>query len=238
MGTPSLGLHKALITEIKRSAPHPEWVQMYRQGIPSPKIAAGAGVAASTVRYHLQIAAQADPAIRIEHKAATRPLTRNSPAGARNMSDTIAFYEAEGRLPTTSGATARERAMGVWLHRRREEAAQGILSPSYRQGLGVIPGWEKASTRKADDEARWHNRLAEVIHYRTDGNDWPRHKKADTEQERLLGVWLHIQRIKHRRNQLDQNKEARLNEHLPGWRSGRVRGRPAATSTPPRRAAI
>ncbi len=58
------------------------------------------------------------------------------------------------------------------------------------------------------------------------GNDWPRHKKTDTEQERLLGMWLHIQRMKYRRNELDYGKEEQLNTLLRGWRDGRTRGRP------------
>jgi hypothetical protein len=97
----------------------------------------------------------------------------------------------------------------------------------HKTGLSVIPGWDRPSTRKAGDEARWHQRLAELTTYRAAGNDWPRHKQAETEQERLLGVWLHTQRIKHRRNELDQNKESQLNTLLPGWRDGRTRGRPA-----------
>jgi len=47
------------------------------------------------------------------------------------------------------------------------------------------------------------------------GNDWPRHKKTDTEEERVLGMWLHIQRMKYRRNELRQNKETQLNTLLP-----------------------
>jgi len=58
------------------------------------------------------------------------------------------------------------------------------------------------------------------------GNDWPRHKRTDTEEERLLGMWLHIQRMKYRRNELAHDKEAQLNMLLPGWRDGRTRGRP------------
>jgi len=58
------------------------------------------------------------------------------------------------------------------------------------------------------------------------GSDWPRHKKTDTEEERVLGMWLHIQRMKYRRNELDQDNEARLNAMLPRWRDGRARGRP------------
>lgn len=211
------------MTEVKRRAPHPEWVQMYRQGIPSPKIAAEAGAAESTVRYHLHLAVQAEPAIREEHKAAAGSVTRNSPAGFRNMKDVVALYVEEGRLPSTHSGSARERAAAVWLHRRRQEAAEGHLSPIYKEGLSIIPGWDRPSTRKADDEARWHQRLTEVVMYRAEGKDWPRHKQADTERERLLGVWLHSQRIKYRRSELDQDKEAVLNTVLPGWPTGRKR---------------
>ncbi|WP_306905345.1 helicase associated domain-containing protein [Arthrobacter pascens] len=139
------------------------------------------------------------------------------------MNDIIAFYTAEGRLPSTHGTSSRERAIGVWLHRRKQDAAQGTLSLIYREGLRGIPGWDRPSTRNADDEARWHQRLAELIAFRAVGNDWPRHKKAETEQERVLGVWLHSQRIKHRRSELNEGKEKLLNTILPGWRTGRKR---------------
>jgi hypothetical protein len=54
------------------------------------------------------------------------------------------------------------------------------------------------------------------------GNDWPRQKRTNTEKERLLGMWLRIQRMKYRRNELDQDNEAQLNMLLPGWRNGRT----------------
>jgi transposase len=146
------------MTEARRKAPHPEWVQMYRQGIPSPKIAAEAGAAESTVRYHLHLAVQAEPSIREEHKAASGTVTRNSPAGVRNMNDIIAFYKAERRLPSTHSASSRDRAMAVWLHRRRQEAVDGTISPIYKEGLSVIPDWDRPSTRKADDEAPGRSR--------------------------------------------------------------------------------
>lgn len=122
---------------------------MYRKGIPVTKIAAIENVAETTVRYHLQIAARAEPGIRDEHKAALPPEPQRTPeAGLRNLADVIAFHESEGRLPVTHGKTARERALGAWLVHRRREAAQGTLSPTYREALAVIPGWDKSSTRK------------------------------------------------------------------------------------------
>jgi hypothetical protein len=46
------------------------------------------------------------------------------------------------------------------------------------------------------------------------GNDWPRHKKADNEQERTLGI---TQRMKRRSRELDPDKETQINSDLPGW---------------------
>jgi glycine/D-amino acid oxidase-like deaminating enzyme len=136
-----------------------------------------------------------------------------------------ALYKAEGRLPSTKSPSARERALATWLTRRRQDHDQGTLSPTYSDGLKQIPGWEQR-TRKTNDEARWNRRLHELTAYITAGNDWPRHKRTDTEEERVLGMWLHIQRMKYRRDELDQDKEAQLDTLLPNWREGRTRGRP------------
>ncbi|RAX43754.1 helicase-associated protein [Arthrobacter sp. AQ5-06] len=195
---------------------------MYRKGIPTSKIAAVEDVAETTVRYHLQIAARAEPGIRDEHKAALPlPARRTPDAGLQNLADILAFHESEGRLPVTHGKSAKERALGVWLVNRRREAAQGTLSPIYREALAVIPGWDKPSTRKADDAARWQQRLAELQKIRAAGGDWPRHQKTDDAHERTLGVWLHGQRIDYRAGRLAPAKENKLNEVLPGWREGR-----------------
>lgn len=127
------------MTEVKRPAPHPEWVRMYRQGIPSPVIAAAAGVAKSTVRYHLHIAAKANPSIRDEHRAAAGAPVQPSGAGLRNMENLIALYKTEGRLPFKAKSPG-ERALAVWLQRRRQDADRGALSRIYREGLKAIPG--------------------------------------------------------------------------------------------------
>jgi hypothetical protein len=66
--------------EARRAAPHPEWVQMYRQGIPAPKIAAAAGVAKSTVRYHLHIAALEAGRARLRKYVTTENVTQKSPS--------------------------------------------------------------------------------------------------------------------------------------------------------------
>ena len=169
----------------RRTAPDPEFVLLYRQGAPTSTIAEGAGVAATTVRYHLQIAAQQDPGLREEHQAAlASPRRRIVSAGRRNLSDVLAFYRKHGRLPGTHEKTPRKRALGMWLLRRRQEAAAGTLSPGYREALAVIPGWDTPSTRKTEDEVRWQQRLDRIRDVRSAGGDWPRHQKTEDRDER------------------------------------------------------
>lgn len=149
------------------------------------------------------------------------PAPRTPEAGLRNLTDVIAFYESEGRLPVAHGESAKDRALGAWLVHRRRETAQGTLSPIYRGALAAIPGWDQPSTRKAGDEARWQQRPEEMQNLRAAGGDWPRHQKTNDTHERTLGVWLHGQRINYRAGKLSPAKENKLNEVLPGWREGR-----------------
>lgn len=193
---------------------------MYRQGIPSPKIAAITGIAESTVRYHLGVAFKAEPGLRDAHKTALGVVTRPS-AGLRNLNDVVAFFTAEGRLPTTGGKTARERALGAWLHRQRQLSAAGAISPTCREGLSVVPDWDTGPSYQDLHEARWEQRVQELVDYRNAGNEWPRHQKTDDVHERTLGIWLHGQRITHRNGTLTSGRKKKLNELLPGWREGR-----------------
>lgn len=112
------------MTDSRRSDPDPEWVKMYRQGITTLKIAAGAWVAGTTVRCYLAIAARLEPSLRDEHHEAALVSPRITAAARQNLEDVLTLYRLEGRLPTTKGASVRERALGVWLHRRRQEATE------------------------------------------------------------------------------------------------------------------
>ncbi|CAH0327169.1 hypothetical protein SRABI128_05833 [Microbacterium sp. Bi128] len=62
--------------------------------------------------------------------------------------------------------------------------------------------------------------------FRVEGNDWPRHHDYDSDHEHTLGVWIHTQRYKRRRGELDPAKVKLLDDAVPGWRVGRTRGRP------------
>lgn len=110
------------------------------------------------------------------------------------------------------------------LSARRRKAAQGTLDPAYSQGLARVPGWA-GNRREATDEARWQRRLTQLMEFRAEGHDSPRHHDYDSEREHTLGVWIHTQRYKRRRGELDPVKAKALDETLPGWQAGRTRGR-------------
>lgn len=45
----------------RRTAPHGEWVEMYRRGISPSRIAVVDAAPVTTVRYHLQVAKKLEP---------------------------------------------------------------------------------------------------------------------------------------------------------------------------------
>jgi hypothetical protein len=143
---------RPLMKQIERKAPNPEWVQMYRQGIPAPKIAAVVGVAETTVRYHMTMANKQDPGLRAAHKAALPAAPRVTDAGRRNASDILALFTAEGRLPVR-GRSKNESALAAWLTRCRTQAAAGTLSPAYAAVLDQIPGWRDHQTEDQEERA-------------------------------------------------------------------------------------
>ncbi|WP_104140608.1 helicase associated domain-containing protein [Arthrobacter sp. ZGTC131] len=94
----------------------------------------------------------------------------------------------------------------------------------FREGLAVLDGWE-GKPRAEADEHKWQERLNDLVKYRAAGNDWPRHKATIIGHEHDLGIWLHAQRYKARRGELDPAKQQARDEAVPGWRMGRRRGR-------------
>jgi hypothetical protein len=209
-----------------RRAPDAEWVLMYRLGLSRKRIAELVRVHPAVIGYHLVIARRQDPGLEAEHHAAAgaAPVPYPSPTDLARMEEVIAWVSAEGRLPDGRSSHRDERAMARWLSGRRCEAAEGTLDPAYSHGLARVPGWTE-NRREIADEARWHERLVELVDFRQEGNDWPRHHDYDSEREHTLGVWIHTQRYKRRRGELDPTRTKLLDDAVPGWQAGRTRGR-------------
>jgi hypothetical protein len=211
-----------------RRAPDAEWVLMYRLGLSRQRIAALVRVPPAAVGYHLLIARRQDPGLETEHQAAAGAalVPYPSPDDLARMEEVATWVGAAGRLPEGRSGERGERSMARWLSARRREAAEGNLDPAYSAGLAQMAGWLE-NRRETADEARWHKRLAQLVTYRKEDNDWPRHHDYDSEREHILGVWIHAQRYKRRRCQLDPVKVKLLDDAVPGWQVGRKRGRPS-----------
>jgi hypothetical protein len=207
----------------RRSAPHQEWVLMYRRGLSRGKIAELTGAAPATVGYHLGLARTQDPGLQNEHDAAVRK-PKVTGQGQERLQQLVWLVRETGRFPSKSSDDISERALAAWLQRRRREAAEGTLAQAYLDALAVLPGWQ-GTPRAVANEARWQNRLTALFTYRASGQDWPRHKATATGKEHELGVWLHTQRIKLRCGELDPAKAEALDTVAPGWLTGRTRGR-------------
>ncbi|WP_353713504.1 helicase associated domain-containing protein [Arthrobacter sp. K5] len=220
-----------MATRRRTAAPNAEWVLMYRGGLTRSRIAALTRAPAATIGYHLSVALAADPGLQAEHeKAAGPPPVQVGGQGLARMRQLMVMVQETGRYPSRTAADADERRLASWLERRRRDAAAGTLAPAYRDGLAALPDWQRPP-RSVADEARWRDRLAALVRYRSAGHDWPRHKTIVTGKEHDLGVWLHFQRQKARRGELEPDKARALDEMLPGWRSGRQRGRKPGTGT-------
>ncbi|MDF9752802.1 helicase associated domain-containing protein [Arthrobacter sp. ES3-54] len=209
-----------------RRAPDAEWVLMYRLGLSRKRIAELVRAEPATVGYHLVIARREDPGLEPAHlTAGAAPVPHPSPKDLARREEIIAWISAEGRFPRDRSDDKGERSMARWLSDRRREAAEGNLFPAYRDGLARIPGWD-GNPRAAADDARWHQRLAQLADFRAEGNEWPRHHDFASEREHALGVWIHSQRQKYRRGDLDPTKVKLMDAAVPGWQAGRTRGRP------------
>lgn len=207
-----------------RKVPNAEWVLMYRRGLTGSRIAKLVGAPAGKVRYHLTVARSIEPGLVLEHEALAPDVTSATVNGIARMNELVEFVAREGRCPSSKAASPDERSLGQWLLRRRRDAVKGILSPVFREGLRVLPDWE-VPARILSVESRWQEQLSALADYRERGEDWPRHKMTASNEEHGLGVWLHSQRYKLRRGELDLVHVAQLDATVPGWRQGRRRGR-------------
>ncbi|WP_370871366.1 helicase associated domain-containing protein [Pseudarthrobacter oxydans] len=88
--------------------------------------------------------------------------------------------------------------------------------------LSTLPGWMQDQRSRTDRE-RWHARLEELRRFRELEGRWPRFRAPVAEEERVLGVWLHLQRQKFGRGSLLAHELQLLDLCAPGWNAWRVK---------------
>ncbi|MBG0741825.1 helicase associated domain-containing protein [Paeniglutamicibacter antarcticus] len=205
---------------------HPEWDLMYRKGLPFGRIAELCHAPKSTVHRHLQVHGRTDPGLRQDHEANRPPLTgphrRPTDAWTQRFNQLQLFMVTHQRPPATTGQQDTEPSLARWLSQQRSAARHGRLGHAAEEALDSLGNW-RTPQRTLHDGQRWIHRLTELRSFIDQERRWPRYKGPRTEEERILGVWLHGQKQKHTRNTLTPAQIWFLDERVPGW-SGLLRG--------------
>ncbi|WP_350348530.1 helicase associated domain-containing protein [Agromyces sp. G08B096] len=127
------------------------------------------------------------------------------------------FRAEHGRLPTRAAGTSElERELGVWLANQRAAQRTGRLAADRCAWLDEhVPEWRDSRL------AAWLAQAIEVERFTSAAGRLPS-PRSTSPRARALGTWLDAQRTARRRGELQPNRIAWLDAHLPGW-SGRIR---------------
>lgn len=198
---------------------HPEWDMMYAAGLTVREIADRCHQNCSTIHLHFRVREKYEPGFHARHEAALKARGPNRPTTLwrKRASEAIDFQTAHGRLPRGDGDAA-ERSLHSWLEGQRRTFERGEMPASKVVLLEDLVGWN-IRTRQLELDGRWWDKLSALVEFVASTESVPRYKNYSTEQERVLGVWLHKQHQRRSENKLVQWRLETLDAALPGWRS-------------------
>lgn len=154
------------------------------------------------------------------------PRTRRTRTPAEWARLIVAQAKADGRMPTAASTDARGRHVGWWLVELRRRARGTSYAPLDPEAARILdeqdPGWRTPYPWTHVDWAR------AIVAYATTHGRLPASAARDDE-DRPVARWLAKLRARARGDDgltLDPAAAAVLDEHDPGWRVGRVPGRP------------
>jgi len=197
---------------------------MYRKGLTVGRIAAVCEALPQTVSSQIRTQRAADPNMVAEHLA-NRPAEKPRAPSASWLSSLEAlakFRESSGRYPTSRDSDPGNRRLASWLSIQRRSARAGRLDAERLRLLAVLPGWD-VDQRSAEEAERWKSRLEELRAFKASEGRWPQFRRPVSEDEHVLGVWLHSQRQAFGRGRLDAEALRLLNLKIPGWNAWRVK---------------
>jgi hypothetical protein len=199
---------------------HPEWTLMFGKGLPGALIARTCTANRATVYLHLQRQREADPRLREEHERNRAPrLHRHRPVSRtwlRHFEALKDFRAAHGRMPRSKGPMPGELTLAEWLSRQRTQFRHGRIRPEVLELLGTVQDWN-VPARTTADRQRWERRLQALKDFLAREQRWPRYRGYQSGTEHHLGVWLHVQKQKHRNAELPAGYVEALNKAVPGW---------------------
>jgi hypothetical protein len=202
---------------------HPEWDLMYRKGLSVRQIADLCGAVLGTVDRHIRLQKLRDAGLGAEHEA-NRPV-KARPIGSlwsQNLEAVSAFHGEHGAFPTSGNDDLDTRRLARWLTLQRSRLKAGSLTPEKLRRLDDLSGWQ-IPQRPAIDEKRWQRRLAHLQAFKAEHRRWPRHRKAESDAERVLGVWLHGRRQEASEGRMSSEHQTTLDDTVPGWNTWKTK---------------
>lgn len=199
---------------------HPEWDMMYAAGLTVREISDRCRQKVATVSLHLRVREKKySPGLRATHEAAlaARGPDRPSTLWRKRLTEALAFQETHQRLPRSDG-DAVERSLAQWVADQRLSYTKGRMSVPKIVLLDDLRDWH-IDVHQQELDQKWRHRLAAVKEFVDTTGRWPRYRKFESENERILGVWLHNQHQRRAEKMLQPWRLNALNETLPSWHS-------------------
>ncbi|WP_181762507.1 helicase associated domain-containing protein [Pseudarthrobacter sp. B4EP4b] len=124
----------------------------------------------------------------------------------------VSFVKERNRVPSQSGEDPGERMLAFWLRHQKASLRNGLLLPEKFEKLErALPGWSSPYRLRPG----WDQMLARVVRFKTGHGRWPSSESPDF-AERSLANWLYRQAAS--RDRQHEERLAKLNNALPGWR--------------------
>lgn len=193
---------------------HPEWDLMYISGLTAREIADVCHANIATVHFHLRVHGEQKA-----HADALQARWERKPPESwrKRLNEVLEFKQSNGRLPLANCGKY-EKGLSTWLSKQRRELSSGLLTPGKIKMLNSLTGWNISPQRKAQDE-RWEENFSSFIKFTNENNFLPRYHNYDSEYERKIGVWLHVQYQNRREGKLRIERLEKLNLAYPNWHS-------------------
>lgn len=191
---------------------------MFAAGITVLEIAQHCKVKAPTVRWHLHAREKYQPGLRAQHlqalAARPKPLTHGS--WLQRFEQLAKHLSETGQFPLRDESDGRN--LADWLTAQRKHERAGKLSPPQINALNMLGDWRTTNLAR-DRDALWQRRFKELKTYQQMNLGMPRWRNHSSEEERVLGVWLHTQYRKRLAGKLEPDRERMLDSAFPGWKS-------------------
>lgn len=191
---------------------------MFAAGITVLEIAQHCKVKAPTVRWHLHAREKYQPGLRAQHHQALaarpKPLTHGS--WLQRFEQLAKHLSETGQFPRRDESGARN--LADWITTQRRQEYSGQLSQRQIDALNMLGDWRTTNLSR-DRDAVWHKRFKQLTAYKQTHSGMPRWRNHSSEEERVLGVWLHNQYRKRLAGKLEADREHMLDSAFPGWKS-------------------